>query len=297
MQQFLEQIGSVPPAIWGILSALSFGIADFIARFTSRRFGHHASLCVTLAVGVLVFFPPFLIQSGVSSLPVDGLILVGVHGLFFAIAMLLLYQVLARGPINVVAPIVAAHPVFVVAVAFVLGSRLAIGQWSAMVALLVCVLVIVGCLRDDARNDSGDTRYLRRTVWLSLATSLAYAMSVVAAQQAVGIVGQINTLWLGHALALASLLIVGWRRLKYPNVSPKWWGALVAQGVLNVAGVGFLLAGSLGAFPEITALLSSGFSVVTILLAAMFLRERMSLLQTVAVVGVFVATGYLTISG
>ena len=296
MQQILNQLALVPPAVWGILSALSFGGADFIARFTSRRFGHHASLFITIAVGIVLFLPVFFSQGGLARQSPTALMLIATYGVLFTVSMLLLYQVLARGPINVVAPIVAAHPLFIVLVAYAFGSRLSIEQWLAILALLLCVVIIVACVRERTDRGGGDSKFLRDTIGLSLLTSVAYAANVFISQRAVAIVGEVSTLWLGHLVAAGTLLLIAWRKLRYPAVTPGWWGILLAQGVLNVSGVLFLFAGSLGAFPEITALLSSEFSVVTILLAALFLRERMTLLQTAAVAGVFVSTAYLSIT-
>jgi len=141
-----------------------------------------------------------------------------------------------------------------------------------------------------------EQNYFRKTLCLSLATSAVYALNVVTAQRAVGLSGEIATVAIGHCFAVAVMLLMRGIRYPYSGISLHWWGALLAQGVFNAAGLLFLFAGSMGQFPEVTALLSSEFSVVTILLAAIFLKERMSVLQLLAVVVVFTATGYLSLA-
>ena len=141
IDEFIPLVAGVSPAVWGILSALAFGTADFLARFTSRQFGHHPSLLITLLIGTLVFTPVWLVQPA-AIWQMKGVSLIVLHGVFFASAMLLLYKVLARGPINVVAPVVAAHPIFIILFAVFLGSRPSALQWLMIIAVLVCVIVI-----------------------------------------------------------------------------------------------------------------------------------------------------------
>ncbi|MEM7292421.1 MAG: DMT family transporter [Pseudomonadota bacterium] len=296
MSDLSANLSNVSPALWGLLSALSFGTADFAARFTSLRFGHYPSIFVTFVLGVVVFVPLMLAESNVVWDP-TGLTLTAVYGVLFAYSMIFLYRVLARGPINVVAPIVAAHPVFIILIAFVLGSRPSAAQWLLMAVILIAIVVITYAAAggDAARTDQHDDRAYRRvTIGLSLVTSIFYALNVVTAQRAVLILGEWMTIALGHVVALAVVLFSPQIRYNYASIELRWWGVLLVQGVLNAAGGLFLLAGSFGLYPEITALLSSEFSVVTILLAAIFLRERMRWYQTTAVVAIFFATGYLS---
>jgi uncharacterized membrane protein len=298
MQDLIALLAAVSPVGWGILSAVSFGVADFLARFTSRRLGHRHSLLVTLCIGIVLFAPLFFLWSPVLVASAKGSLLIAIHGVLFASSMLLLYRVLARGPINVVAPIVAAHPAFILLFAFLLGSRPGLGQWLIIASILGCILLVTrvsGGIGTVQKGENTAPDFLRKTIHLSLLTSGLYAANVISAQNAVLIYGEVNTLWLGHLVAAVTLLLVMRGRVGGLSTTPRIWAVLIVQGMLNASGVLFLFAGSLGVYPEMTALLSSEFSVVTIVLAAVFLREKMSALQTAAVAGVFVATGYLAI--
>ncbi len=64
------------------------------------------------------------------------------HGIFVAVMCILLYVALARGPIAVVAPIVAAHPALVLLVNVLAGVRPSALQWGAMLVILVGGIVI-----------------------------------------------------------------------------------------------------------------------------------------------------------
>ena len=291
----LEIVATVPPAVWGILSALSFGTADFFARFTTLKFGQNRSLLATLAVGWLVFAAPYFTSSPAGlSLPETALVVV--HGVLLALALLFLYRCLARGPINLVAPIVAAHPVFIVVFAFATGSRPSVLQWALIVVIAVAVVVVTRYSQEAESGEMRDSAAERRTtIGLSLMTGLFYAGSVIAGQEATLRIGEVATLWLGHSVALACVLIALRGGLRFADIDLRWAGVLLLQGVLNALGVLFLLAGSHGAYPEITALLSSEFAVVTIVLAAVFLRERMTVAQFAGVLLIVLATGTLSL--
>ena len=81
---------------------------------------------------------------------------------------ILLYMGIARGPIAVVAPIVAAHPALVLAVNVLMGMRPSAMQWAAMVAVMAGGILIArsavaetGRVRSREQSDHGAHR-LRR---------------------------------------------------------------------------------------------------------------------------------------
>ncbi len=290
---------NISPEMFGVLSALSLGSADFIARYTSKEFGEKLALLATFIVTLLVIYPFFagenmeIVWSGRG-----GLVLI-LYGVMMTITMLLLYLSLARGPINIVAPIVAAHPVFVVLFAVLLGSRPGLIQWLLMCGIIFSiVLVIMGAdIPEDQPGQSAPIKgYHKKSILIALGASVSYAVMVVSGQHATPLFGPAGVLWMGHVIALAVLMLIIARTTTLVLPGKFWGGMLVIQGGLNAAGFLFLLLGSQSAFPEVTAVISSEFSVVTILLAWIILRERMKLVQFLGVTLLFTCTAILTIS-
>ena len=288
------------PALWGVLSALSFGCADFIARFTSRGLGPGRSLFGILIVSGIIL-TAYVLTTGIGTIEVSAeLWLIGLHGLALTVAMLLLYWALARGPINVVAPVVATHPALIVAWALILGTRPSALQWTGMaVTMLGAITVAWSAEATSAKaSPSGhDQKELRQTMLISLAASCAYAAYIVLGQSAVPIYGSITTLWLGRLVALTALLPFFLLRSEVPVLPLRWWPILLVQGCLDTGGLLFLLLGSRGTDTEITAVVASGFGAVTVLLAWYFLKERMSWIQWIGVGLVFAGTAVLAGSG
>ena len=111
------------PALWGLLTALGWGGADFIARFTGRALGHGRALLGVLLVGSLVMPAVFWLSGAPFVAELSALWLLALAGLGVTLATLLLYWGLARGPISIVSPIVASFPALNLLFAVLIGIR------------------------------------------------------------------------------------------------------------------------------------------------------------------------------
>jgi drug/metabolite transporter (DMT)-like permease len=279
-------------AIWGALSALSFGTADFFARFTGRRLGTNLSLALVLVVGLLPT-GAYLILSGSSlRLAGDHVWLVLAYGAGTAVATKLLYEALARGPVTVVAPIVAAYPAFVVLFASAMGRNPGALQLAATVVVLAGALVTARFSEPDT-----ETTLSRQALLIAVAASLSYAGLVVAGQAATPAIGAAQTALWGRIVAILVILpitLLGASRAP-ANRSIKAIYLLVGlQGVLDGGGHLLLFAGSHGPHPEIAAVAGSCFGAVTALLAWIVLSERVAPLQWVGMVLVFAGVAALS---
>jgi drug/metabolite transporter (DMT)-like permease len=204
------------------------------------------------------------------------------------------YLGLARGPVSVVAPIVASHPVLVVAVAVMFGARPTTLQWLAMTATMGGVVVVASTATHSAKPGSASRRELVGTIAIAVASAVAYAALILAGQAAVPTYGEFNTLWLGRLVSLATLLLLFLLRQERPRLPRSWWPILAAQGGLDAAGYLFLFAGSHGADASIAAVTGSTFGAVTTLLARIVLHEPISLAQWSGIVMIFAGVAVLS---
>ena len=273
------------PALWGSLSALSLGTADFAGRFSGRALGADVAyfgvlLVGTIAVSVWVWAGGETIVGDISHLW-----LVAVCGVATALMTILLYTGLGRGPVSVVAPIVASHPVLVLVFWVMVGARPGLLQWVAMLFTIVGVVVVA---RSGERLvNPSPTNGLRTTLFIAAAACLAHAVLVIAGQSAVPVYGNLQTLWLTRLFGLVFLGLYFVIRVKGPLIPVRWWPLILAQGALDAAGYLFLFAGSSGDGREITAVTASAFGAVTTILARVFLKERMRMVQWVGVMFIF----------
>ena len=272
------------PAFFGLLTALGWGGADFIARFTGRAMGHHVALLGMLLVGSVVL-PLIAWQAGVALVwRPEGWWLLLATGVGVMLATLLLYWGLARGPVTIVAPIVGSYPALNVAFEVALGARPTAMQWLAMAAVLAGVLVVAraaGSFEDGAEYDRAA---LRKTIIIAIAASLSFSVTIAAAQHAAPIYGELQTVVMGRWISLVSIALVLLFLRRAPRMPRRWWPWILLQGLLDGGAYVALLAAGSGADAAVAVVVASGFGAVTVILARFILKEAMTLFQWAGVV-------------
>ena len=103
---------SMNAVLFGLFTAVCWGCADFVARFTGRAVGPDVALAGMLVASAV----PLTLLAVATSAPLIQSFaawpLILATGLAVMAATLLLYAGLARGPIGMVAPIAGAYPAF-----------------------------------------------------------------------------------------------------------------------------------------------------------------------------------------
>ena len=281
--------------LWGCLSALCLGSADFMARFGTRALGARSVYLVVLAIGASALTVVVLVSDAPVRWSAPGMALSAVHGLSVVVMSVLLYTALARGPISMVAPIVAAHPVLVLAFAYATGARPEPGQWLAMAAIVAGVVWVARRAGSASAEGEGEgegevesgRRARRITLLIAGGASVAHAAIIISGQAAVPYLGELQTTWVGRLVGLAALLALFALRRERPRCERSWVPFLVLLGILDTGGYLALFAGSTGPHPEATAVAASTFGVVTVILARIVLRESITRTQWTAIAVVF----------
>ena len=263
-------------ALGGVLAALSWGSADFIARFTGGAVGHVNALFGMLVTSALVLTGVALIMGVPLPAPGAGWWLLLIFGAGLTTATLLLYMALVHGPVTVAAPIAGTFPAFNILLALTLGMRPGAAEWAAMAAVMAGVFVVARAARHFEAGGHYSRAHVRRTVWISLGASFMFAVTVAAGQEAAVIYGEVASVLLGRWVSLLCCCLLLAARREVPRIPARWWPALGAQGVLDGAALLAVMAGSQGAMSAVTAVLASTFSAVTVVLARIFIREAMT---------------------
>ncbi|HEX6011431.1 MAG TPA: EamA family transporter [Geminicoccaceae bacterium] len=260
----------------GIIAALGWGIADFIARTTSRRLGTEAALAGMLAASAVALG---LLLLAVGSPPPVGradLALVGLTGLALASATLLLYRALSRGPIAVAAPIAAAYPCLNLGGAVLQSHAPTPGEWLALAAVLAGVILVARPPRGEEGEGDPPTS-VAPTVLLAMGAAVCFACSIELGQAAARRVGELaattGARWAALLLAVALLAArQSWPRLSGRGVALP---LVVVQGLLDGAAYLALFAAARRPGAVVAVVVASGFAAVTVLLARLLLRERL----------------------
>jgi drug/metabolite transporter (DMT)-like permease len=286
------------PAFWGLIAALSWGSADFIARFTGRAVGHHTALFGMLLFSAVVFTAVVILNGQTLIWDESALGWLLVAGLGAMVGTLLLYWGLARGPVSIVSPIAASYPLINILYAVFTGNNPSPLQWLAMAGIMGGVYIVARCAKNFQDEEEFTAPELQKTVMISLAAAIVFGVTIIALQEAGRVYGDVQTVFMVRWISLAAIIVVLLWRSKNDSggglsISRYWWFWIGFQGLLDGGAFLAIVIGGQAAGGEIAAVVGSTFSAVTIILARWFLKEIMSLTQWAGVALIIVGVGVL----
>ena len=262
-------------ALLALLSSLAWGSADFLGGLASRRVGPLRVLTVTYPVGAALLLPLALwVVPG--TLTWDAVLwglLAGVAGIS---AMVLFYSALTRGPMGIVATVTAVlQAALPVAIGLALGDGIGLLGFIGMALALVAVVLI-------GRERSEHLRAPRIALVLAVVSGMVGGVYLAA----LGLAPAESGIWtatVGRLLSTVIIVSVGIAILR-PRLVPGFpWVIVIPIGVLDAFANGlFQLAAQAGNL-AIVSVMASLYPAATLLLARVFLRERMSALQALGV--------------
>jgi len=269
--------------IWGLISSFGYGTADFIARFTSRAIGATVVVFGVFLTGSILL-TAYILFSGLGfNFSSNNIWLLPLAGVANMLMLVFLFEALARGPIAVAAPIVSSHPGLVLIMLAFLGVIPSLLEIVGLVIIISGVIFLSKQTSHITANLKMDHAYIYKTILIASAASVAYAIQVIAAQEAAIEFGPFLAAWATRTFGLIAIVILLLCQKKRVVIPIRWWPIVIVQGCLDVAAVLALILGSLGQDRIIVAILSSTFSVVTVLLARVFIKEPVSRNQWLAI--------------
>jgi len=275
-------------AAWAALplaASLLWGAADFLGGAAGRRMPVLAVVLVSQAAGLVAVSAVAAVaeRDGPSGRALAAGALAGAAGVVSAPCF---YRALARGPMSVVAPIVATSALVPAAVGIATGERpgaLALAGMAAAVAGVVLA----------AREPGAGGRIPLPTVALALAATLFLGLQLVFLGEAADAGAP---LWGVVAARATSVAVLGALALqRRPHLDRNAVRAVVPIGLLDTgANASFAVAAGHGDLAT-AAVLGSLFPVVTVGIAHLRLGERLAGWQAVgaglAVGGALVVVG------
>lgn len=275
---------------FGLIAALCWGFHDICVRYVTQRGGVLPVLTMVLIIGTVVMAPAAWFVGGWDAMtPVACAIAVSA-GAAFTLAYLGLYKAFQIGPVRLVAPIIGTYPVLSVGWAALSGQPVPWDQWLALLAVIAGV-AIVGIL-----NGAGEAPGSKRAaiLWAVLggaAFAATFALGQAAASAGSEVPAILVTRISAVAVAAMLLLITGGARLPPRSTLP----LIALMGVLDCIALAVVIAAADMARPEFAAVAASTFGLITVILAWILLRERMTAGQWLGVFLTFGAIGYLAI--
>ena len=279
----------------GILSAFSFGIGDFLARFSSQEVGFKNSLFWMLIVGAIFYIILFSIfGSGLNPNSI-GLSNSFLSGILIMFGLLCLYRGLQMGPVSIVAPIAAINPLFVFLIRYALGSEPTLLQWMATI-VVISGAILVSVSADSHQESLGlNKKQIKESVVISFIASVTLALGLIFSQEATNTLEPLETviyIRFFSLLGIASILLFSKSKI---FITKKAMPILFFQGILETTGYFCLVSAYAFDKVSIAVVISSGFGLVTVVLARLILKEKISKIQGSGIFLTFLGVIGLTI--
>jgi drug/metabolite transporter (DMT)-like permease len=284
------------PAVLALVSALVWGVADFVGGLASRRSTPLQTLVLTTPAGLVLIVPAALLVGGDAS----GTALPGIgSALFGSMGILLLYAALTIGPMGIVSPVAAVIGAAIpVVVGLARGDRPGTAAYLGM-ALAVVAIVTVGLEPQAPTDDARHQRVSTRALLLAIGSGIGIGGFMAIISLAPDDSGLWSVVWArGTSTAIIAVLgaVVALRsRTPYLAVERPVRVQAVAAGVLDVgANAIYVLALQIGLL-SVVSVLGSLYPAATVLLARFVLAERLRPMQKVGMVTAIVAAALLAV--
>lgn len=257
-----------------LLSSAMWGSADFLGGVLSRR--HPAIVVVAWAEAIgLAMCSIAVVATQAWEGPISSVWWGALAGSAGTLGLWCYYTALASGTMGVVSPIASLGVSVPVFVGFLTGEA------PAAVQVVGIVVAVVGIVFTSGPELSGEAS--NRPVLLAVASGILFGVFFLA-MDAGAEANIVLSLWAMRAGVTAFFSVVALARRTTGGVTSADAGLItvVAGGDL-CANLFFAIASTMG-YLSITSVLSSLYPVATVLLARVFLRERLRPIQLVGVV-------------
>jgi drug/metabolite transporter (DMT)-like permease len=297
--------------ILGLTGAVSWGAADFAARFASRQVGAYRTLFFMQFFGFLALSVYLKFTGGFSRGIAPGWqpwALTVAAGLLNVLASLALYHSFEHGTLSIVGPVSSSYPALTVALSLLSGERIHSVRAAGLAVTLLGVILAATSFAQaksttaetDAQQASPNHASPNRAANSRAHLSTGVGWAICAALgfgvlfwflgfHVVPAVGSAVSVWVMRLTALVSLSLAAAptrQTLKLPR--GKVWWLLLAVGILDTAAFVANNAGLSTGQVSVVSVLASLYGAITVLLAWIFLRERLEPSQWLGIVLIFI---------
>ncbi len=292
--------------ILGLTGAIAWGAADFAARFASRQVGAYRTLFFMQFFGFLALTVDLKSTGGFWHGIAPGWhpwAMAVAAGLLNVLASLALYHSFEHGTLSIVGPVSSSYPALTVALALLSGERIhAVRASGLAVSLLGVILAATSFTQTQSTNTEKNPRHATEThaeqSRAHLSTGVGWAICAALGFgvlfwflgfYVVPAVGSAVSVWVMRLTALLALSLAAapaGQSLKLPR--GKVWWLLLAVGILDTAAFVVNNAGLSTGQVSVVSVLASLYGAFTVLLAWIFLRERLERSQWLGIVLIFI---------
>ncbi|WP_299989908.1 DMT family transporter [uncultured Ruegeria sp.] len=275
----------------GLLAALCWGLHDLAVRHVSQSVSVIASLMAVLVSGAVLQFGLVAMMGEFDLTPGTALISAVAAGGCYLLAGISMYAAFQRGPVRLVAPLVASYPVLSVSLAIWRGATISPLHWVAVIAIGAGVSIVAA----KSERDTTACPAAGPTATLSLLAAVGFAAAFALGQYATELSDEYSVALVGRLTAIIALgmIALAIRRSIWPRL--RALPLLLGMGILDAVAILSVIAA--GGLPnaQFASVAASIFGMLTVVLAWAVLREKMILRQWLGCFIAFAGIGYLAL--
>ncbi len=265
---------------FGVLAFLSWGFADFLAKKLVSKIGGFNALLFEQMFAILLLTPFVLLFGNINLITWEMIPILILTAAAWTYPYLSFYKGLEKGMLSVITPIGSTWGAGgAVLAAVILNETLSIMQWTS-VAIIAIGIFLVSLQWTDLKKLT--PKKLVGVEWAILAL-IGWSFSAVLMKPVVLGLGPIVAIWLIKILSVPmtlSVLPITKYKLRVPT---KFWKLVITIATIDViAFLGYnfgITTGQVG----IVGPISAAFPIVTVTMAWLFLKERLTTSQLIGV--------------
>ena len=279
----------------GLATALSWGSADLCARFATRTIGTFRTMLYMQLTGfVLLSAAMHWLGWGPLAHGSDWRLWAwGIGaGVLNTSGTLALYRSFEIGKMSIVAPISAAYPALTMVLSAITGERLTVARFVGVALIMLGVIVVArGEAMPGDANPLDESRPRKKYLGVGWALTAAIGFGVMfwlLGIRVIPMMGAAPSVWmirLTSVLATALVMLVARRPMKLPDLGANRW--ILGVGVLDTSAYVFNNLGMMREQVSVVSVLASLYGAVTVGLAAIILKEKITRTQWAGIVAIF----------
>lgn len=265
--------------LMGVGGMLGWGIYDFLGGVYSRQVGSVRALFWSQLAGLVSILALAVVLKTAPGIPTAALLLSILAGFVYTAGYLIFFRGLEKGNVSVIAAIMNLWAVFTMTFAFLFMGQKLTGVQGAGVALILLGALLASM---DWNSVRGRGIKLSAGVWEAVLGAFFFGVfwniSEIVSED-IGWLPATILVKMGIVLFLLIFSVASRKGLKLADVSKKTGWILLLMGIIELAALTLVNYGlTIGDAILITPV-ASALSVVTITLAVIFLKEKVTRLQ------------------
>jgi bacterial/archaeal transporter family protein len=270
----------------GLGGMVGWGTSDFFANMSSGKIGHLKTFFWSQLIGLtcILFIIPLFGFSPVISL--SSFFLLAICSVLYALGYLFFYKGFEIGNVSVISASMNLYSVFTMILAYIfLGQRLTHLQIFGIFWVIFGVILVSMNMRDFVNRKINLKLGVKEVIIASMFSGIFWNLSDLLSKS-LGWLATTIFVKIGAILFLFLYSYLSRKNLKLPKNTNHLFSIVFLVGILEVFGVASVNFGLKIGDTILVTPIASSLTVVTVLLAMIFQKEKLSLLQTLGIVSV-----------